>query len=555
MSAYPNAQEEYDTISAEQLYEKCWLELRDLLRSRYTLIFLRSSEENRAVRCAIRSHDTCIDGINIKEGDLCRWDSTSGFQKRLLGKQGVEETRWEQLANPSPDNTNAVIQALDILHRQLQEFAIKNPDRQYTYLLPDWSALIRSDDHLIARRLKELLLDIEDRIPRPRMTLIVIGADWSIPTILRNNVHILDLALPTGKELYDKVFSVASHKYELLEAEAKRLAELAQGIPLQAAIQAARLVTTRNLWSNPEATGKLLLEVKKQEIRKTGVLEYYAPQGEGLKGVGGLENVKAWIENRKAWFEQDLEPEMRPRAILLEGFPGCGKTFIARAIAQEWCVPQINFEISRLQSKFVGESESNTFHALRAIEASAPNILFMDEIEKAFSGTGTDTSGVSTRQFGTFLSWLNDHKYPIFFIATSNDREKLPPELFRAGRFDEIFIVMPPNTQERREIIEKCIQTHKLLPLDNLTVEQLVRTTAGFSGAELDKLVKETKYLAGSKGTPTDSNWEQALSKMNPQYRTGSMQRLLQKYLKLLEDGGGMPASSIEEGFLNQLIL
>ncbi len=158
----------------------------------------------------------------------------------------------------------------------------------------------------------------------------------------------------------------------------------------------------------------------------------------------------------------EVAPFMRPRAILLEGFPGCGKSFIARAIAQEWRVPQINFEISRLQSKWVGESESNTYQALRAIEASAPNILFMDEIEKAFSGVGGDSSGVTTRQFGTFLSWLNDHNYPIFFIATSNDRDKLPPELFRAGRFDEIFIVMPPNGQERKEIIQKKAQTSEI---------------------------------------------------------------------------------------------
>ncbi len=555
MSVYPNPQDEYESIPIDQPYQKCLLELKDLLRSRYSLIFLRSPEENRAVRCAIRAHDECIDEVNVKDGELTRWSSTTGFQKRLSPKQGTEETQWQQLGNPPQEDNSAVIQALNILQKQLQECIVKNPNKQYTFILPDWSALIRSDDHSIARRLKELLLEVEDRIPRPRMTLIVIGADWSIPAILRNNIYILDLPLPTGKELYDNVFSVVSQKYELREAEAQRLAELAQGIPLQAAIQAARLVTTRKLWLNSEATAKLLLEVKKQEIRKTGVLEYYAPQGQGLKGVGGLENVKTWVESRKVWFEQDLEPEMRPRAILLEGFPGCGKTFIARAIAQEWCMPQINFEISRLQSKFVGESESNTFQALRAIEASAPNILFMDEIEKAFSGTGSDTSGVSTRQFGTFLSWLNDHKYPIFFIATSNDREKLPPELFRAGRFDEIFIVMPPNTKERMEIIQKSIQTHKLSSIDNSTLEVLVQETKGFSGAELDKLVKETKYLAGSNNTPANDHWQQSLAKIKPQYKTPNMQNLLRKYVKLLDDGGGISASSIEEGFLSQLIL
>jgi SpoVK/Ycf46/Vps4 family AAA+-type ATPase len=325
-------------------------------------------------------------------------------------------------------------------------------------------------------------------------------------------------------------------------------------MPLQAATQTARLITARNLWSQPQEAGKLLLEVKKQEIRKTGVLEYFAPQGQGLGDVGGLENVKSWVRSRQKWFEQDIKPEMRPRAILLEGFPGCGKTFIARAIAQEWRVPQINFEISRLQSKWVGESESNTYQALRAIEASAPNILFMDEIEKAFSGVGGDSSGVTTRQFGTFLSWLNDHDYPIFFIATSNDRDKLPPELFRAGRFDETFIVMPPNTRERRDIIQKRTEFYQIPSIPQSILEFLVKNTRGFSGAELDKLVKETICLAGLSDSPKDTHWRQALSEIQPQYRTPRMQTLLQNYRKLLEEGAGQPASEPESGFLENLI-
>ena len=387
-----------------------------------------------------------------------------------------------------------------------------------------------------------------------KITLIAIGPDWSIPPILRNCVHILDLPLPIGEELYEDVFSVAIRNYNLPEEEAKRLSEQAQGMPLQAATQTARLITARNLWSQPQEAGKLLLEVKKQEIRKTGVLEYFAPQGQGLGDVGGLENVKSWVRSRQQWFEQDIKPEMRPRAILLEGFPGCGKTFIARAIAQEWHVPQINFEISRLQSKWVGESESNTYQALRAIEASAPNILFMDEIEKAFSGVGGDSSGVTTRQFGTFLSWLNDHDYPIFFIATSNDRDKLPPELFRAGRFDETFIVMPPNTRERREILQKKPEFYRIPPISESILEFLVNNTLGFSGAELDKLVKETICLVGLNDSPKDTHWKQALAGIQPQYRAPRMQTLLQNYRKLLEEGAGQSASIPESGFLENLI-
>jgi len=544
---------------SELPYEKCSLELQSFLRSQYPLIFLRSSEENRAVRCAIRAHEACISG-DIKEGELSRWSSTTGFQKRLNPKQGSGVAQWQQYGDMPKLESNPLIHGLDILHKQIQSHSAhvaKNPEQQcqYTYILPDWSNLIRADDHLIARRLKEIILDIEDRRPKPRITIIIVGSDWLIPTILRNSVHILDLPLPIDKELYNDVFSVAVDKYGLSLQEADRLSEQSQGMSLQAASQAAKLASTRGLWSQPEAVGQLLLEVKKQEIRKTGVLEYYAPQGHGLKEVGGLEGIKDWIKGRKVWFDQDLQPEMRPRAILLEGFPGCGKTFVARAIAQEWRLPQINFEIARLQNKYVGESESNTFQALRAIEASAPNILFMDEIEKAFAGVGGDSSGVSTRQFGTFLSWLNDHNYPIFFIATSNDRDKLPAELFRAGRFDEIFIVMPPNTKERFEIIEKRIQVHKLLPIEDSTLEYLVEQTAGYSGAELDKLVKETKYLVGYESNPTESDWEEALSKISPQYRTPKMQTLVVKYKELLQEGGGKSASSIEDGFLESLII
>jgi len=536
-------------------YNKCQRELQELLQAQYPLIFLRSPEESRAVNCAIGAHEALIANREIPDGELARWNSLDGFQRRSVLEEDRSKASWKRLGSPPNPQEDPIMQALNLLQERLEKQATANPSSQHSYLLPDWSTLIEPTCHLTARKLKELVLAIEQKRPQPRMTLIVVGSDWSIPAILRNHVHILDRPLPIGEELYQDVFSVAVRKYELGDKEARGLSEEAQGMPLQAAKQTARLITAKSLWDQPEEAGQLLLKVKTQEIRKTGVLEYYPPQGEGLEDVGGLEEIKRWISNRRTWFEQDDRPFMRPRAILLEGFPGCGKSFIARAIAQEWRVPQINFEISRLQSKWVGESESNTYQALRAIEASAPNILFMDEIEKAFSGVGGDSSGVTTRQFGTFLSWLNDHNYPIFFIATSNDRDKLPPELFRAGRFDEIFIVMPPNGQERKEIIQKKAQTYQLPSLESATQEYLVANTGGFTGAELDKLVRKTVYLAGYNKLPTEREWQQALEEINPQYRTPRMQQLLQNYLRLLEEGGGKPASTREADFLESLIL
>ncbi|MCL1463937.1 AAA family ATPase [Argonema galeatum] len=533
-------------------YQRCQQELEDLLRSQYPLIFLRSAEETRAVNCAIASHQSLTYSSDIPDGELARWSSNNGFQKRT-GEPG--KAVWEIISSPLPTRADPIQHALGFLSERLEKQVIENLASQHTYILPDWSTFVHPDSHFLARQLKELIIAIDQKRPRPRMSLIVIGSDWQIPSILRNSIHILDLPLPIGEELYQDVFRVAVSKYNLPDEEARRLAEQAQGMPLQAASQTAKLITTRNLWEYPHQAGELILEVKKQEIRKTGGLEYFEPQGQGLNEVGGLQNIKDWIVNRQQWFEQDVHPQMRPRAILLEGYPGCGKTFIARAIAQQWRVPQINFEISRLQSKWVGESESNTFQALRAIEASAPNILFMDEIEKAFAGIGGDTSGVNTRQFGTFLSWLNDHQYSIFFIATSNNRNALPAELFRAGRFDEIFIIMPPNTDERREIIRKRSSAYKLPLITQNILTFLVENSNGFSGAELDKLVKEAKYLAGFGKPPTDSHWRQALKEISPQYKSRKMQELLRNYRQHLEERGGKPASVIEVGFWESLIV
>ena len=536
-------------------YDRFQSQLEELLGSSYPLIFIRSSEESRAINAIIAAHQKILQ-LQQSNGQLTRWSSTEGFLELTTSDKNSPGT-WKRCAQQPQTNPNEdpLPPSINFLEKYLNNEVSKNHTQQYTYILPDWSALIEPTCHLTARKLKELVIAIESKRPRPHMSLIVVGTEWSIPSILRNSVYVIDLPLPIGQELFNDVFQVAVKKYNLKENAAKQLAEQAQGMSLQAATQTARLITTKELWTREKDAANLLLEVKKQEIRKTGVLEYYAPQGDGLSAVGGLENIKLWVENRKYWFEQDSSPEMRPRAILLEGFPGCGKTFIARAIAQEWGVPQINFEISRLQSKWVGESESNTFQALRAIEASAPNILFMDEIEKAFSGVGQDSSGVSTRQFGTFLSWLNDHDYPIFFIATSNNRSQLPPELFRAGRFDEIFIVMPPNTQERYEILDKRCQAYRLQNISML--DFLVESTVGFSGAELDKLVKEAKYIAylsGRYDTPSQADWQESLAQIHPQSKTPKMKDLLQIYIQLLEDGSGKPASTFDNQFIQSLL-
>ncbi|MGA1264380.1 MAG: AAA family ATPase [Prochlorothrix sp.] len=541
--------------SGETPYDLCCRELVGLLEARYPLVFLRSSDEARAQACCVEAYQTLLHQSKMGAGSLERWSSSTGFQV-WDSSATLRELEWKNPATPPP-GIISVQASLEKL-REAFKVALHHYDRPYVYLLPDWADLMEGTDRAsLARQLKELSLAIERASAQPRMTLIIIAADWQIPALLRQNVHLLDLSLPNGEELYQKVFQPIAHQTQLTATTAHHLAEQAQGISLQAAQQAARLITSHHLWAEPRQATSLLLEVKKQEIRKTGILEYYVPQGEGLESVGGLGSLKAWVARREAWFEQDHSPALRPRAILLEGFPGCGKTLIARAIAQEWGVPQINFEISRLQSKWAGESESQTVAALAAIEASSPNILFVDEIEKAFAGVGGDSSGIMTRQLGMFLTWLNDHTQPIFLIATSNDRSQLPPELFRAGRFDEIFVVMPPDQQEREEILRKRAKIYGVSPVPESVLPELVEKTQGFSGAELDKLVRETRYLSGLDRMPTPAQWRQCLTLITPQFRSADMQTLLLRYLRLLEQGGGRAASDNPDylDFLQKLLI
>ncbi|MGA1601473.1 MAG: AAA family ATPase [Prochlorothrix sp.] len=522
-------------------YSLCCQELVGLLEARYPLIFLRSADESRAMRCCTAAYQHLAQVSPVGAGSMERWSSSLGFQK-WKADAPLAELEWEP-PSTSPPGIISIQSSLESLRKALKE-ALHHHDRRYLYLLPDWANLMEGTEReSYARQLKELALDIERASAQPHMSLIVIASDWQIPLLLRQNVHLLDLALPNGEELFQRVFQPVAQADQLPSEAAHHLAEQSQGISLQAAQQAARLISAQNLWTEPRQAVGLLLEVKKQEIRKTGILEYYVPRGEGLDSVGGLGNLKNWLMRREAWFEQDHSPALRPRAILLEGFPGCGKTLIARAIAQEWGVPQINFEISRLQSKWAGESESQTVEALAAIEASSPNILFVDEIEKAFAGVGGDSSGIMTRQLGMFLTWLNDHNRPIFLIATSNDRSQLPPELFRAGRFDEIFVVMPPDEIERTEILRKRASFYGVSPVPDAVLPELVEQTQGFSGAELDKLVRETRYIAGLDRKPTPEQWQQSLGLITPQFRSAEMQTLLLRYLRLLEQGGGRPAS------------
>jgi ATP-dependent 26S proteasome regulatory subunit len=240
---------------------------------------------------------------------------------------------------------------------------------------------------------------------------------------------------------------------------------------------------------------ELVLAEKQQIIKKSGILEMVPVSGQ-LEDIGGLEKLKAWLKQKAAVLAAlpaarafGVEP---PKGMMIVGMPGCGKSLTAKAASALFRLPLLRLDIGSLMGKFVGDSESNMRRALKLAEAISPCVLWVDELEKAFAGMGGGGGGseVSTRLFGYFLTWMQEKTGAVFVLATANDISALPPELLRKGRFDEIFYVDFPTEAERAAIFEVHLRKrNKLSP--KIDVKQLAKKTTGFSGADVECVVKD----------------------------------------------------------------
>lgn len=243
-----------------------------------------------------------------------------------------------------------------------------------------------------------------------------------------------------------------------------------------------------------------VLDAKRQIIERSGVLEYFSPEHE-MGDVAGLDELKSWLRKRQTAFEDPARAKQYglspPKGLLLIGVQGCGKSLCAKAVAAEWKLPLIRLDPSDLYNRYVGESEKNLKRATKLAEAMAPVVLWIDEIEKSLSQEDAD-GGPAQRIFGTFLAWLQDKKESVFVIATANDISKLPPELMRKGRFDEIFFVDLPREKARERILEIHLERRKRDPRQ-FDIHRLVELTDGFSGAEIEQAVVSALYTAFSR--------------------------------------------------------
>lgn len=452
-------------------------EIDVLIRARYPFIYVVSYEESR-VEDAVRRI------VNGKK-QVQVWSATEPL--------GTDAHRFgiEAPSKISLDGLSQALEALNYILKRVREDAVRT-----VFILRDFDPYL--DNPVVVRRLRDLAFALK----RSYSTVIFLSPVLAVPAHLDKEIVVVDYDLPGLEELAlileDLVGRVAGNTethIDLAVPGREAIVKAALGLTADEAanVFAKALVLNSNL---DDIDISVVLSEKKQIIRKSGILEFYEATSE-FSSIGGLARLKEWLNKRGAAFSEKAHafglPD--PRGILLLGVPGCGKSLTAKAIGASWKLPLLRFDVGSVFGKYVGESEANLRRALRTAEAVAPCVLWVDEMEKAFSQGRGEDGGTTLRILGGFLSWLQDKKAPVFVVATANNIDLLPPELLRKGRLDDIFFVDLPNEAERGDIFRIHLQKHGR-DSGGFDVAELSAKSDGYSGAEIEQSVIAALYDA-----------------------------------------------------------
>jgi ATP-dependent 26S proteasome regulatory subunit len=436
------------------------VELETLIRARYPIIYIVSWEERRV--------EETIREICQKRGKkMLLWTYTTGVAGNVASRDPL----------------------------QALEYVLTAPD-QSVFVLKDFHPFIA--DVGVTRRLRDLVYVLKTSYK----TLIILSPILKLPPELEKEVTVVDYQLPTINDL-DRLLegiiqSVRSNpqvSVELTPQEREQVIQAASGLTSNE----AENVFAKSLVEKKKFDVTVILSEKEQIIRKSGMLEYFPPTT-AFADVGGMDMLKEWMGQRTASFSEEARkyglPE--PRGVLLLGVQGCGKSLTAKAIASLWNLPLLRLDVGKVFAGIVGSSEENMRKAIATAESVSPAILWIDELEKGFSGTqssGSTDGGTTSRVFGSFLTWLNEKTAPVFVVATSNDVQQLPPELMRKGRFDEIFFIDLPAAPERAEIFSIHLKKRHRDPA-KFDLNRLAKASIGFSGAEIEQAVIAALFSA-----------------------------------------------------------
>ena len=465
--------------------------LTNLFKARFSFVYIPTWEEIRIVDLITKIANN-TKTIKTKR-EVFIWSSTEGLKKNL--KNGQEKV----------NNGNEPIEALNY---------IDNYNAPAILIMKDIHTLLgasnRNADYNFIRKIRDVAGSLKNA--EFSKNVVILAPSLVLPVELHKDITVVDFDLPTLEEiktLLNEMIDMnegSGVSINLDENEKEVLCKAAQGLTLQEAENAfARAMVAKGQLTINELD--VVLDEKCQVIKKTGILEFIKSDF-NMNDVGGLENLKKWLTKRNnSWLgkaQKDYNLPA-PKGVLITGVPGCGKSLTAKAMSAMWQLPLLRLDVGKIFSGLIGSSEENMRKAIQTAEAVAPSILWIDEIEKGFGGSGGERDGgTATRVFGTFLTWMSEKTKPVFVMATANNINALPSEMLRKGRFDEIFFVDLPTRTERKVIfklhLEKRLRgsiSKNFIITDEL-LNKLSEITEGFVGAEIEQVVISALFEAFS---------------------------------------------------------
>ncbi len=480
-------------------------DLELLLRSRHAIIFIETEEKDRAESLLLHSAD--------KLGLLFyTWTRTKGLRQHgkppptfdrekiaatLSSKEAEFFSAEVQTVERGTVYSKNTEKPLDALHE------VELWQRKAVYNFQGLGEDL--DDKILASKLKDAARQF---LSKEGCIVITGRVPETLPNVLKGLSTVIKLPLPDATEfrlLTERIYRDLSKQVpievNLTKLQMQQILKNLQGLTLLEAEKILTKAMVEDQHLDPHDIDAVI-EAKKQIIEREGLLEYY-PVEETMADIAGLTGLKSWLSKRRAIIADPQKAKefglSFPKGVLLLGVQGAGKSLCAKAIAKDWHLPLLKMDPSSLYNKYIGESEKNFTRAIKTAEKMSPVVLWIDEIEKAFASAGDSDGGLSQRVLGLFLSWLQERKGDVFVVATANDVSKLPPELIRKGRFDEMFFVDLPDASGRAEILNIHLRKRKR-DVEKFDVKALAETTEGFSGAELEQVVVSSLYTAFSSG-------------------------------------------------------
>lgn len=473
------------TVKKQTRSQKEATDLAALLRARNSLVWIVTKEEARVERYVYEAAAAARYKVYL-------WDVAQGVSE-------VDGTPRESLGSRDPGETLNAIRSQALGGTERAVWIMRD--------LPVWLSGGISGA-AVMRQLRNLSRMLPGVPMKDSQAVVILSPDGNVPPELAGHATVIDWPIPDRDEVASILATlIKNQSQEMQDAINAELVNGKRDSAIDAAVgltgEEAASCYSKSLVQTRRIDPALVGAEKKRVISRERVLEWYDPLPGGLDSVGGLENLKRWLVSRAAaWTTKARDYGLpAPKGCLLVGIPGTGKSLTAKAIATAWKCPLIKWDLGAMKGKFVGESESKFRTAIETIKALGRVVVWIDEIEKALAGAtdGAADGGVSQDQLGQILTFMQEQQSGAFVIATANDISKLPPELLRKGRFDELWFVDLPTESERGAILAATLKTFKREPTLGMLMD-VSAATRDWTGAEIAAIVPEAMFTAFADG-------------------------------------------------------